>query len=167
MKLYLIGLPGSGKSSFGKQLADEAKVPFIDLDQIIEQESGMAVSQLFSEKGEDYFRNIEAVALRQQSKKSEFIMACGGGTPCFHNNMKFINESGTSIFLNVPLTEIITRLNTAEQQNRPLLADTTQESLEQKLKALLEKRINFYRQANLILNNPGSPAEVLRQLAKS
>jgi shikimate kinase len=166
MKLYLVGLPGSGKSSFGKELAREAKVPFIDLDQIIERETGMTVSQLFSEKGEDYFRNLEAVTLRQQSKNKEFVLACGGGTPCFHSNMKFINESGTSIFLNVPLTEIITRLNTAEQQNRPLLADTTQESLEQKLKALLEKRIGFYRTAKVILDKQISPAEVL-QLIKS
>lgn len=167
MKLYLVGLPGSGKSSFGKQLADEAKVLFIDLDKVIEQESGMAVSQIFSEKGEDYFRNLEAVALRQQSKQPEFVMACGGGTPCFHSNMKFINESGKSIFLNIPLTEIIKRLNSVEQQQRPLLNESAPESLEKKLEALLEKRITFYKQASLVLNNPASPAEVLQQLFKS
>ena len=167
MKLYLIGLPGSGKSSFGKQLADEAKVSFIDLDQVIERESGMPVSRLFSEKGEGYFRNVEAVALRQQSKKSEFVMACGGGTPCFHDNMKFINESGTSIFLNAALSDIINRLDADEQQTRPLLADTTNESLEQKLKTLLDKRISFYQEANIILDHSVLPAEVLRQIAKS
>lgn len=166
MKLYLVGLPGSGKSSFGKELAREAKVPFIDLDQIIEREMGMPVSQLFTEKGEDYFRNLEAVTLRQQSKEPEFVMACGGGTPCFHNNMKFINDTGISVFLNTPIPEILNRLNSAEQQTRPLMADTTQESLEQKLKALLEKRIGFYGTAKIILDNPVSPAEVL-QLIKS
>jgi shikimate kinase len=81
--------------------------------------------------------------------------------------MEFINESGTSIFLNTPLTEIVNRLNSTEQQTRPLLADNQNQSLEEKLKALLEKRISFYRQANLILNNPVSPSEVLLRLAKS
>ncbi len=167
MKLYLVGLPGSGKSSFGKQLASEAKLPFIDLDQVIEQESGMAVSRIFSEKGEDYFRNLEAVTLRQQSKKPEFVMACGGGTPCFNNNMKFINGTGKSIFLNTPITEIISRLNSTEQQLRPLLLEDRQQSLEEKLKALTEKRLSFYQQANLIVDNSVSATEVLYKLSKS
>lgn len=161
MKLYLIGLPGSGKSYLGKKLAEEAKIPFIDLDQVIEEETGDPVTKIFSAKGEDYFRNLEAAALRQQSKALDFVMACGGGTPCFHDNMKFINESGKSIFLNLPVTEIVKRLNSAEKQNRPLLTGA-QDTLEDTLKNLLEKRIAFYNQATHTLTHNTSVPEILK-----
>ena len=160
MKLYLIGLPGSGKSFLGKKLAEEAKIPFTDLDQVIEQEAGVSVSKIFSEKGEDYFRNLEAVALRQQSKAPEFVMACGGGTPCFHDNMKFINESGKSIFLNPSIAEIAQRLSAVEKQARPLLADTSTETLETKLDRMFKKRLSFYNQATITLSNNVEPSEI-------
>jgi shikimate kinase len=160
MKLYLIGLPGSGKSFLGKKLAEEAKVPFIDLDKVIEQEAGISIKKIFSEKGEDYFRNLEAVALRQQSKAPEFVMACGGGTPCFHDNMKFINESGKSIFLNPSIAEIAQRLSAVEKQVRPLLADTSTETLETKLDRLFKKRLSFYNQATITLSNNVEPFEI-------
>jgi shikimate kinase len=166
MKLYLIGLPGSGKSFLGKKLAEEAKIPFIDLDQVIEQEAGVSVSKIFSEKGEDYFRNLEAVALRQQSKAPEFVMACGGGTPCFHDNMKFVNETGKSVFLNIPITEIVKRLNAMEKQARPLLADTSTETLENKVNDLLKKRLSFYNQAHIILTDIDSPSKILSRIKK-
>lgn len=163
MKIYLIGLPGSGKSSFGKRLAGVAKLPFIDLDTVIEQETSLTVSKIFSEKGEEYFRNLEAVALRQQSKNQEFVIACGGGTPCFHNNMKFILESGKSIFMNPSVDEIATRLE-REKESRPLLADTDHQSLKKKLTELLEKRISFYNQANITLTESASPEDVLLRI---
>lgn len=164
MKLYLIGLPGSGKSFHGKQLADELDLPFIDLDTIIEQETDTSITKLFSEKGEDYFRSLEATVLRQQSKRSVFVMACGGGTPCFHNNMKFINESGKSIFLNTPVSEIAKRLTAEEKNIRPLLADGDPEKPEDKLNALLEERIPFYRQAHITTTGARLVADVNRLL---
>jgi shikimate kinase len=166
MKLYLIGLPGSGKSFLGKQLADEMKLPFIDLDAVIERETQTTIAQLFSEKGEDYFRSLEATALRQQSKESGFVMACGGGTPCFHNNLNFINETGKSIFINTPVKEIVKRLCVAERQNRPLLAESTPEALEDKLNALLEKRLPFYNSATFKIAGNLSLAEILDQIRK-
>lgn len=164
MKLYLIGLPGSGKSFLGKQLAHEAKIPFIDLDQVIETETGISIRKIFSEKGEDYFRSLEAVALRQQGKATEFVMACGGGTPCFHDNMKFIAETGKSIFLNPSIPEILKRVNADEQETRPLLASNNSEQLEEKLKALLSKRLPFYSQANLVITDNLSPTEILERI---
>lgn len=165
MKLYLVGLPGSGKSYLGKNLAEEIKIPFIDLDHAIEEETGTSIGKIFSEKGEDYFRDLEAVALRRQSEAPDFVMACGGGTPCFHNNMKFINESGKSIFLNTPLDEIVKRLASEEKLNRPLL-EGTQGGLEDRLKNLLRKRISFYDQAAITLTGDVSTREILR-LVKS
>ena len=166
MKLYLIGLPGSGKSSLGKKLAEEAKIPFIDLDETIEQEAGVSISKIFAEKGEEFFRSLEAVALRQQSKAPDFVMACGGGTPCFHDNMKFIHSSGESIYLNTSITEIISRFDLQGKQARPLLAETTPEQLEEKLKALLAKRISFYEQAGITVTNTLSPAQILSMIKK-
>ncbi len=165
MKVYLIGLPGSGKSFLGKKLADKAKIPFIDLDQAIEQEAGLSISKIFSDKGEEYFRNLEAVALRQQSKAPEFVMACGGGTPCFHDNMKFINQTGTSIFLNTHITEIAERLR-ASENTRPLMTmKSDDESLEDKLEKLSVNRLPFYEQAELILKGGETTiAEILQQL---
>lgn len=164
MKLYLIGLPGSGKSFLAKKLAEEVKIQFIDLDKVIEQEAGDSVNKIFSEKGEEYFRTLEAFALRQQSKTSDFIMACGGGTPCFHDNMKFITETGKSIFLNIPITEIVKRLTSAEKQNRPLLAG--ENSLKDTLKILLEKRVSVYNQATLTLTDDISAAEILQLIKR-
>jgi shikimate kinase len=100
MKLFLIGLMGSGKSVMGKRISQSAQLPFIDLDNEIEKEEGMKIQEIFSKKGEDYFRTLEAAALRRHSEAEEFVMATGGGAPCFHGNMDFINKTGTSIFLN-------------------------------------------------------------------
>jgi shikimate kinase len=165
MKLYLIGMPGSGKSVLGKKLANALNISFIDLDEAIVHEQNKSISEIFAERGEDYFRSLEAIALRQQSKKVAFVMACGGGTPCFHDNMKFINESGTSIFLNTSLGEIISRLETADNQ-RPLLKLTPGETLERKLNHMLEKRNPFYQQAKIIIAEEGDAAvdQILRQL---
>ncbi len=167
MKLYLIGLPGSGKSTLGKKLADEAVVPFIDLDQAIEQESGKTVSSIFSEQGEEYFRSLEAVALRQQSKIEKFVMACGGGTPCFHGNMDFMNASGKTIFLNVPVSEIVNRFaGTQEHQLRPLLMESDPRKLSEKLTGLLDVRKPFYSKADLTFTSTPSPAEILAELKR-
>lgn len=161
MKLYLIGLPGSGKSFLGKQLADEMKLPFIDLDKIIELEAGSSIARIFSEKGEAYFRSLEATALRQHSKKPEFVMACGGGTPCFHDNMMFINETGLSVFVDTPMTEIVSRMDRQETDTRPLLAD--EESIEIKLQMLLQKRRPVYEQAHVRIEGSTQPVKAVAE----
>lgn len=165
MKLYLIGMPGSGKSFLGRQLADELKLPFIDLDEVIEREAGISIARIFSEKGEEYFRSLEATALRQQSKKTEFVMACGGGTPCFHDNMKFINETGLSLFIDASLTEILPRLNHEQTNNRPLLAD--EQSVERKLQLLLKKRRPVYEQARVIIEGSSVPVKTVIEKIKA
>ena len=86
MKLYLIGLPGSGKSVLAKKISRSLRLPVFDLDECIEMQEGVKISEIFSAKGQEYFRTIEADALRKQSESKEFVMATGGGTPCFHNN---------------------------------------------------------------------------------
>lgn len=158
MKLYLIGLLGSGKSVFGKKIAQSVNVPLIDLDKVIETQEGMKVSEIFSAKGEAYFRTIEAAALRKQSETNEFVMATGGGTPCFHNNMNFIKETGVSVFLDTPVQAILKRLDEAQKKLRPLLESVPEDKMEQTLKEMLANRLPFYEQANFKIN--GATAKV-------
>lgn len=158
MKLYLIGLLGSGKSVLGKKISQSVQLPFIDLDAVVEQQENMKVSEIFSVKGEAYFRTIEAAALRKQSKANEFVMATGGGTPCFHSNMKFIKETGISIFLDTPVREIVRRLDGGQKKSRPLLESVPDDKIEQTLEKMLENRLPFYEQANFTVN--GATAKV-------
>jgi shikimate kinase len=144
-KIYLIGMPGSGKSTFGQKLADELQLPFIDLDREIEREEGTSVSIIFSSRGESYFREVESKWLRSwASSKSSFVMATGGGAPCFHNGIRIINESGISVFLDVPARELIRRLE--HENHRPLIPA---EDKEKKIEELLATRLSFYNKAKL------------------
>src|SRR5689334_5487844 len=102
MKIFLIGLPGSGKSTLGKDLADALLVDFVDLDVEIEKQENKIVQDIFREKGEDYFRQVESSVLKVWAASSKsFVMSTGGGAPCFYGGIDVINESGISIFLNV------------------------------------------------------------------
>lgn len=152
MKLYLIGLPGSGKSVLAKKLSGVLQVPVFDLDECIEMQEGVKISEIFSAKGQEYFRTLEADALRKKSESKEFVMATGGGTPCFHNNMNFINQAGISIFLDTPLTEIVKRMDGSQRKLRPLLENEPDEKVEQALDKLRLSRLPFYQQANFTIN---------------
>lgn len=151
MKIFLIGMPGCGKSVLGKGLSKSINLPFIDLDAELEKQENLKVSEIFKSKGQDYFRDIEAVALRSRSTEAEFVMATGGGTPCFHNNMEFINETGTSIFLNTPVHVIADRLNLHEKQVRPLLEEIPHGQLVQNLEEILRRRKQYYEQAHFTI----------------
>ncbi len=164
MKLFLIGLLGSGKSVLGKKISRSVQLPFIDLDEVIETQQGMKITEIFSAKGEEYFRTIEAVALREQSEAKEFVMATGGGTPCFHNNMSFINEMGISIFLDTPVQEIVKRLDEVQKKSRPLLESVPDEKIEQTLEKMLENRLPFYEQSHFIVNGTTVTAWDILQL---
>ena len=93
MPVYLIGLPGSGKTTMGKQLASILEIPFFDLDAEIENQAGKSIPELFKEEGEDFFREKERSCLRSFLNRDNFILATGGGTPCFFDNLiqTFVN----------------------------------------------------------------------------
>ncbi len=152
MRLYLIGLPGSGKSVLAKKLSGVLKVPVFDLDDFIEVQEGVKISEIFSTKGQEYFRTLEAEALRKKSESREFVMATGGGTPCFYSNMDFINQTGISIFLDTPVTEIVKRMDESQRKLRPLLENEPDEKMEQALDKFRQSRLSFYRQANFTIN---------------
>jgi shikimate kinase len=156
MKIFLIGLPGSGKTTLGKSLASLLKTEFVDLDEQIAKQEQQPVPEIFQLKGEDYFRMVESKILHQwASQNQSFVMATGGGAPCFHNGMEVMNAVGKTIYLNVPTEELINRLkNTA---GRPLL----QGDVEKKLELLTAQREPVYQRAKITLYGPSITAQHL------
>lgn len=154
MLFFLIGFMGSGKSHWGKLWAAEYKLGFIDMDEEIEIKERKTVSEIFDSKGESYFRSIEAKMLRTYDKLGSSIIACGGGTPCFHDNMKWMNERGLTIYLSATPQQILRRLMKQQQQNqRPLISKLNQAELLFFIEKKMKERDPIYNQANIILDS--------------
>ncbi len=153
MKIFLIGMPGSGKSTVGKQLATKLNIPFIDLDKEIEKREARSIKDIFSSEGEDYFRNTESEVLQQvAARQDDAVIATGGGAPCFHRGIDIINASGLSIFLDVAIDELVSRVE--GEKERPLLRSTDRIELEEKLTSTRNKRLKYYQQANVMIPDP-------------
>lgn len=152
MKIFLIGLPGSGKSTLGKQLALELKLPFVDLDAEIEKSLDTSVKEIFKKNGEDFFRKKESAMLHHFCEViTDFVMATGGGVPVFFDNMAFMNQHGHTVFLDVPPREIAERVLKTQVENRPLLRTTHPDELKDQIEFLRSQRIPFYQQAQTCL----------------
>lgn len=148
MKIYLIGLPGCGKSTLGKQLAQKLNISFIDLDAEIEENERMTIKEIFKYRGENTFRRVESQLLKKISgENEEFVMATGGGAPVFFDNMEIMNKLGITIFLDVPAREIASRILKSNKEERPLLARLAPDELKDQIEFLRSHRVNFYNQA--------------------
>ncbi|MBX2842675.1 MAG: shikimate kinase [Flammeovirgaceae bacterium] len=164
-RIYLIGMPASGKTTFGKELAKALNYDFIDLDEVLVEKVGISISDLFREKGEAYFRDLEKEIL-ENTIPGKTIIATGGGAPCFFENIEFIKKNGFSIFLNVPVKELAKR-SMKQHGSRPLLNDLKEKALEDELKNKLSLRLPFYQQANMKVSGEEISATfVLHQLKK-
>ncbi len=143
-KFFIVGMPASGKSRLGKYISSMTDLCFIDLDVEIEKKLDSNVKDIFEIKGEKFFRKFETKTLKEIiESESNFILATGGGTPCFNENMSIINNSGVSIFIDVKreiLHERISRNN-----KRPLLSGAV--SLKKKLSDLYKERIEYYQKS--------------------
>jgi len=171
MKVFLVGYMASGKTTIGKALAEKMNFQFIDLDQYIESKEKMSVPDIFKQKGEIYFRKIEALYLKELIGSDEnAVISLGGGTPCYGNNMEFLLHSDDviTIYLKASLMELVKRLS-KDKQNRPLIAHlTTEESMLEFIGKHLFERSNYYSQSAKTTNvNNKSTDEIVEDIILS
>lgn len=150
-RIFLIGYMGSGKTTLGKAYARAMQLQFIDLDWYIEERFHKTVQELFEERKEDGFREIERNMLHEVAEFEDVIIACGGGTPCFFDNMEYMNGKGETVFLDASPEVLFRRLKIAKSK-RPLLMDKSDEELMDVIQNALRIRIPFYSQAKYVFN---------------
>lgn len=165
MIIYLIGFMGSGKSHTGRRLAEARGVPFVDLDDWIEVHSGLSIAQIFNAEGEKGFRKREQKALHQTVSLERAVVACGGGTPCFFDNMEWMNARGLTVFLDTPAALILERLR-KEREHRPLIRDLNEAELGQYIRNKLAERRPCYEQAKVIYTQREAAENVAGRLAR-
>lgn len=166
MKVFLLGLPGSGKSYWGEKLAHHVKLTFLDLDAEIEKKTGKTITEIFKQEGENTFRAIESQVLNELCNiDDDFVLACGGGTPCFNSNMDIIKQHGQSVYLNSSVEMVLKNLeNKKEVSKRPLFQ---KEDLTEKIQSLLKERQSFYKKADHIIEiDRLTNTNILNQLIK-
>lgn len=142
---------GTGKTTLGRVLADMTGFTFVDLDCFIEQRYCSSISQLFKIHGETKFREIEQHILHEVAEFEQTIISCGGGTPCFFDNMEFMNSKGDTVFLNSTISVLFDRLKIGKQK-RPILRDMNDKELMTFIKESLATREPFYLKAKHTFN---------------
>lgn len=155
IRIFLIGFMGAGKTTFGKQLASNLGLSFIDTDVYIENRYHKTVSSLFVEKGESEFRILERKILEEISKIEDVVIATGGGMPCFYDNIDYMNSKGITIFMQVSDSELAKRLYPAKS-NRPLLMDKDYDEILSFVSSMLTKRLPFYLKAQYTVDASGN-----------
>lgn len=153
MKILLLGYMGSGKSTVSKRLAQILGLAFYDLDEIIESFEGCSISEIFKNKGEIYFRKIESQVLKEfVANRNDFVLALGGGTPCYANNHEILkNEGIQSFYLKGAVDTLFERLE-SEKSERPLIAHLNANELEDYIRKHLFDRSYYYFQAKQIVS---------------
>ena len=156
MKIFILGLPGSGKTYLGQQVATSLHTSFVDLDVEIERVERLTIPEIFEKMKEDHFRKVESAILRRWCLSThDIVMATGGGTPCYFGNMDIINQSGISIFLDVPSDLIAHRLQQTDLTQRPLFARIPAESMKEHIEFMRSGRLEFYGQAHFTSSGEG------------
>lgn len=152
MKIILLGYMGSGKSTLGKALAQRKNLQFIDLDTYIEEKENTSIKEIFDTKGEIYFRKKESFYLNELLlSRRDFVLALGGGTPCFGNNMELVSKSTKNTFYLKYIPKSLTERLLLEKKSRPLISDLKDEDLEDFIRKHLFERNIFYTKANYII----------------
>jgi shikimate kinase len=148
--IFMLGMPSSGKSTLGRQLAKKIGYEFVDLDFKIEVAEGKKIGEIFNLEGEEYFRKVETEQLKKITPESKVVVATGGGTPLFNDNLDFIKGNGISIFLDVKPHDLSKRMRSSRRNNRPLL-DITADTLDKDVENIYNERIDIYKQASVII----------------
>lgn len=145
--IFLIGYMGSGKTTLGRALSRRLGLQFIDLDRYIESRFMRTITQLFSERGESGFRQIECSMLHEVAEMEDVVVACGGGTPCFFDNIEYMNSRGVTVLLEAGEECLHSRL-LRNQGKRPLIKDMSSEELRLFIRNNLEQRMAHYGKAS-------------------
>ncbi len=166
MIVFLLGFMGAGKSHLGRQLAIETGSEYFDLDNLLVEQTGMTINQVFEKHGEDYFRELETNMLHKIStelnlkeikanslkKEKYYFIGCGGGTPCFNNNMEWMNSQGLTVWLNPSVNVLFSRLRN-EKDQRPLLKQLEDDQMITFIENKLAERKFFYELSTIVLND--------------
>lgn len=161
MRIYLIGFMGSGKSTVGEVLAELLEIPFFDLDELVESSERAPIREIFAEHGEPYFRRREKDFLAMTRHLERAVIATGGGTFTFEDNIEFIQSNGISIYLSVPYETCLSRVSVSSAE-RPMFHN------EMALHGLFKARRHHYRRADLVLEirDSETPREIARRIEK-
>lgn len=166
-RIYIIGLPSSGKTTLGKPMAQQIGYDLVDLDHYIEQKEGCSITDIFKYQGENYFRKVERKALHEVSKKENLIISTGGGVPCFFDNMKFMSKNGLTIFLDVSVDEIFKRMTQFNGiEERPMFKGKKEEEIKKELEEKYNTRYPFYNDAQIVLKGDNIQVEHLVEAIK-
>ena len=163
-----MGYMGAGKTTLGKALSKTTGIPLYDLDKFIENRMRKTIGQLFEERGEDYFRQIERNMLHEVAEFENVIISCGGGTPCYADNMDYLNRQGETIYLKAEPETLFQHLRMARIP-RPLFKGMTDEEVRQFIVSHLREREPFYLKAKhthlvTLLDTRGKVAEAIRSI---
>jgi shikimate kinase len=159
-KIILIGFMGCGKTTLGKLLSQELNVPFFDTDALIEAKTNQPISKLFDVFGEAYFRQLEKESLEELTNEQKFVLATGGGLPCFGTNMDTLNELGQTVYLETSVDELYYRLS-IQSTDRPLLNSSSLNELKVKINSLVRIREPFYQRCKHTLRTDGKSVQKL------
>lgn len=151
---------GSGKSTLGKRLARKISFEFMDMDHFLEQQEGLSIEELFSQRGEAYFRQQEAGLLQSLDPARDMVVATGGGAPCHGNNMELMNQKGVTVYLKMSAASLVSRLQNARAV-RPLIKELSGEQLREYVQQKLQEREPVYGKAKCIVKGENvKPAHV-------
>ena len=162
MRIFLVGFMGSGKSHWGGRWAVASGFDFIDLDEVIEAKSGKTISDIFEQEGEEPFRKTESDELRLLSGREKVIISCGGGTPCFHGNMDWMNEAGITVYLSSTPKMLFDNIM-KDSVKRPLVKDVNDAEILYFVEKKLKERAPFYERAQITLSLPELNDQSLEQ----
>ena len=165
--VFLIGFMGSGKTTWGRKLATKTGRTFIDLDEVIVHEIGMPIAEYFAQHGEDAFRQVESQALKTLPLTEEAaIVSTGGGTPCFFDNMAWMNRTGTTIYFRLPPKALWDRLMQTDIASRPALKGLSGPELLADITSRLAERSPYYEQAEHTVNQLSLQLDELARLVR-
>ncbi|HNQ12444.1 MAG TPA: shikimate kinase [Bacteroidia bacterium] len=151
MRIYLIGFMGVGKSKMAKAVSAKTQLKHFDIDELVVHQRGTTITKIFEKEGEEQFRIYEREALKATFGFDNCVVSCGGGTPCFFNNIDEINRNGISVYLKLDVSILLSRLE-KDKNERPLLSSLSKEDLKDFIHQISKERSEYYNKAHVTIN---------------